>query len=85
MVDFDPEHINSGTHKDSEKPFMPLSFKAWELVGTSTEENHKVIKTNLQILSLACNFFTIGMCIYLLKNLANAIKMSKSNSQKRKI
>ena len=85
MVDFGPELINSGTRREFEKPFMPSSFKAWELMGTSTEENHKVIKTNLQIVSLACNFFTIGMCIYLLKNLVSAITMSKSNSQKRKI
>jgi len=47
----------------------PLSISAYALMGTATADNHKVITINLQIVSTACNIFTIGMCLYLIKNL----------------
>lgn len=56
------------------------------LLGVKTESNdHKVISTNLKIVSLICNVFTISMCLYLVHMLRNDIKRSKSNAQKRKI
>ena len=48
-------------------------------------ENHKVISFNLKIVSLICNVFTIGMCLYLLRRLWVTVKNSKSNAAKRKI
>ena len=44
-----------------------------------------MINTNLKVVSLVCNTFVIGMCLWLIYRLAQHIRNSKSNSQKRKI
>ena len=59
--------------------------RAHAMLGFKEDENHKVISQNLKIVSLICNVFTIGMCLYLLHRLWATIKNSKSNAQKRKI
>ena len=60
-------------------------ISSYQLVGTGSESSHQVIQTNLKIVSLICNVFTTGMCLYLLYNLNVIMNDSKSNSQKRKL
>ena len=51
------------------------------MIGSRDEGgDHTVIKKNLKIVSLICNTFTIGMCVYLLYKLWKAIGDSKTNS-----
>jgi len=57
----------------------------WQLMGTGSEANHNVIDQNLKVVSAICNIFTIGTCCYLVYCLSLHIRLSKSNSQKRKI
>lgn len=83
MADLEPHLIQAGSEEllrdlgfdyDPE----PISMKSFKLMGTGTEDNHTVITINLQIVSTACNIFTIGMCLYLINNLYVAIRDSKS-------
>ena len=60
-------------------------LQAWQIVGTGNSENHAVIDKNLKGVSVICNVFVLGMCMWLMFRLFQNIRESKSNSQKRKI